>query len=793
MGGSGAVVRVPCSHGDRRHPVHTTRRQVEAGMKQVFRRVIDRRGRVLVADLPVPHVGPDQILVQSHYSLISSGTEMGTLAKTPVELVRQTISDPWMRQVVKQTVLATGPSQTARRVWHEMITPREIGYSGAGTVLALGDNVEGFEIGQTVAYAASGHAEVAAPYVSHVVPVPDGVDLRHAAFVTVGGIAIQALRRADLKFGETVAIYGLGLVGQLCASIAKAAGCVVVGVDINSKANELAATTGAALVANPAEPDWKRRILDFTGKNGVDATVICASSDSPEIINAAMEITRRQGRVVLVGYVKLDIHPKNFLYREIDLRYSRAYGPGSYDTGYEKGRVDYPFGYVRWTEKRNLEEFIRLVSTGAVNPEPLIAAIYPVDRVQEPFDAIRERTLPGVAALISYQADPDRSATMQIDPRRKRAGKVGVSLIGVGNHALSTHLPNLRSMHDVEIRGIASATGRNASVVAEGLGATMITTDVDELLADDGTDAVLICSTQPEHYGHIRAAVCAGKAVFVEKPMVTRLDDFSELLTLMATQPTLVTLGLNRRYSPLVDSLRKSLDGPVDFVEYVIAQQFLPTEHWSLDPVDGGGRLISEGEHFIDLCNLLIGKRPVSVTARALGKKPDDIRTLCNYAVTLHYDGAAATIVFDECGVPGFPRERLSVFARGQVAILDDFAKLTQFGQRKRSQGTGLHKSMGHAEALEQFVRAVQGAPNHLLSWQDASLATTCMFAAQESIRLGAEIDLDQFHRSLLAPSDAGDPADPAGAAHPADQELRNGRSGPATQGAPADAPAGIS
>src|SRR5205823_1215417 len=298
-------------------------------MKQVFRRVIDRRGRVSVLELPVPHLGPDQVLVQGHYSLISSGTETGTLSKTPTELVKQTLSDPWMRQVVKQTVFATGLSQTARRVWYEMVTPREIGYSGAGTVLAVGANVEGYEIGQTVAYAATGHAEVAAPTVNHVVPLPPGVDLRHAAFVTVGGIATQALRRADPQFGETVAIYGLGLVGQICARIARAAGCVVVGVDISPRANELAKQAGAALVVDPRDPEWKRRILDFTGKNGVDATIICASSDSAEIINASMEITRRQGRVVLVGYVKLDIHPKNFLYREIDLRYSRAYGPGS--------------------------------------------------------------------------------------------------------------------------------------------------------------------------------------------------------------------------------------------------------------------------------------------------------------------------------------------------------------------------------------------------------------------------------------------------------------------------------
>src|SRR3984885_10076931 len=449
-------------------------------MKQVFRRVIDRRGRVLVTDLPVPHMGPDQVLVQSHYSLISSGTEMGTLAKTPAELVRQTIQDPWMRNVVKQTILATGPSQTARRVWHEMVTPREIGYSGAGTVLAIGDDVEGLEIGQNVAYAASGHAEVAAPTINHVVPVPDTVDLRHAAFVTVGGIAMQSLRRADLKFGEVVAIYGLGLVGQLCASIAKAAGCVVVGIDINPKANELATAAGAALVVNPSEPDWKRRIDGFTGKNGVDATIICASSDSPEIINSAMEITRRQGRVVIVGYVKLDIHPKNFLYREIDLRYSRAYGPGSYHTGYEKGQIDYPFGYVRWTEKRNLEEFIRLVAIGAVNPEPLIAGVYPVERAQEPFDVKRELRRSGVGALNSSSAEPDMRGTGEISPRPKKDGKVGISLIGFGNHVLSKHLPNIKSTKDVELRGIASATGRNASVVAKSLDATVITTDVNE-------------------------------------------------------------------------------------------------------------------------------------------------------------------------------------------------------------------------------------------------------------------------------------------------------------------------
>lgn len=718
-------------------------------MKQVIRRVVDRRGRINVLDVPVPHLGPDQVLVQSHYSLISSGTEIGTLSKTPVELVKQTVSDPWMRRAVKQTVFATGVKQTARRVWHEMIAPREIGYSGAGTVLAVGENLEGFQIGQTVAYAAAGHAEIAAPGINHVVPVPERVDLRHAAFVTVGGIAIQGLRRADPQFGETIAVFGLGLVGQLCARIALAAGCVVVGIDINPRATEQARSAGVSLVVDPRDPDWQRRVLDFTGKHGVDATIVCASSSSSEVINSSMEITRRQGRVVLVGYVRLDIHPKNFLYREIDLRYSRAYGPGSYHTGYEKGRLDYPFGYVRWTEKRNLEEFVRLVSTGAVSVEPLIGGVYDVDDAQEAFDAVREGSLPG-AALISYGTDPDRRRTIEIAPRPKRSGKVGLSLVGFGNHVLGTHLPNLRSMKEVELRAIASATGRNAAALAGNLGVTAITTDVDDVLNDPGTDGVLICSSQPEHYEHICKALDAEKAVFVEKPLVTRLDHFRELLRRTDGRAVLLTVGLNRRYSPLVATLRNEIDGAIDYVEYTIMETFVPADHWSLDPIEGGGRLVSEGEHFVDLCNLLIGKRPISVVGRALGQEPDDLRTLCNFAVNLHYDGAVANIVFNESGAAEIPRERLKVLARGQVATLDDFSTLTVHGRKVKKHGTRLRRSMGHAEELQHFVRAIQGEPNSLLTWEEASLATLCMFAAQESIRTGAAIDLQEFRQELM-------------------------------------------
>ncbi len=724
-------------------------------MKQVFRRVIDRRGRVVIVELPEPYVGPDQVLVQSRYSLISSGTEMSTLAKTPVELAKQTLQDPWMRNAVKQTVMSAGPTQSARRVWHEMITPREIGYSGAGTVLAYGDHVEGFQVGQTVAYAATGHAELAAPALNHVVPVPDNVDLREASFVTVGGIAMQALRRADLQFGEVVAIYGLGLVGQLAARIALAAGCVVVGIDVNPRANELAREAGASFVVNPRDPEWKRQILDYTGKHGVDSTIVCASSDSSEIINSAMAITRRQGRVVIVGYVKLDIHPKEFLYREIDLRYSRAYGPGSYHTGYEKGRLDYPFGYVRWTENRNLAEVIRLLSVGAVSLEPLIGGVYDLEDVQSAFDAVQQGTLGGLAALIRYSdEEPERKPTIEVHPRPRKSGMVGISLIGFGNHVLAQQLPNLRSMKGVEIRGIASATGRNATALAEKIDATIVTTDIQAVLDDPGTDGVLISTIQPEHYANLCQAIEAGKAILVEKPLVTRLEDFADILRRMEGKDILLTVGLNRRYSPMTKRLRDSVEGAVESVNYTVTRPYLPPDHWSLDPIDGGGRLISEGEHFVDICNLLIGQDPISVYARALGPVPDDLRTLCNYAVTIHYPTAVANITFDESGSPDFPTERITVLAKGQVATLDDFGSLTVHGRKARKLGDGLGASMGHKEQLREFIAAIRGERNSLLRWEGASLATLTVFAAQESIRTGNAINLAAFLESLLADDD---------------------------------------
>ncbi len=724
-------------------------------MKQVIRRVIDRKGRVKIISLPIPYLEPDNVLVQNAYSLISSGTEISTLSKTPVELAKQTLSDPWMRHVVKQTIFSTGILQTGRRIWQEMVLPREIGYSGAGITLAVGENVQGFRIGEPVAYAATGHAEIVAPSINHIVSVPEDVDLKHAAFVTVGGIAVQALRRANIQFGEVIAVYGLGLVGQLCAMIARAAGCVVIGIDVSPERIQVGEKNGFELTINPKKADLTRRIMDFTGKHGVDATIICARSKSSEIINSSMEITRKQGRMVIVGYVGLEIHPKNFFYKEIDLRYSRAYGPGSYHNAYEKGRIDYPFGYMRWTEKRNLQEFIRLIKLGRINLDPLIAGIYKVEEAQKAFNDLQKGAREGIAVVIDYNIDkkPDLRKALGRYPKRKAEGKIGISIIGVGNHVIGTHLPHLHSIPDVEIRGLVSATGKNAQIVAKKYKASVIATDINSILNDKFTDGVMICSSQHKHLTHAKQVIESAKPVFLEKPMVTLAEDFSKLYQLMIHKPVLFTLGLNRRYSSLIKKLLENIEDPIDAVIVSIALPFLQPDHWSLDEVEGGGRLISEGEHFIDLCNLLIGRSPIKVHAHFLGKMPDDIRKLCNWAATIHYEDGVANIIYNESGSVRYPREKITVFAKRKVAVLDDFSKLTIYGKKIKTFSSGRQADMGHKQQLKEFVSAIQGKQNKLLSWDEASMATLCMLAAQESIRSGKVININEYRQALITAS----------------------------------------
>ena len=415
-------------------------------MRQVGRRVIDRKGIISIENMPTPNLGENQVLISTHYSLISSGTELGTLEKTPVELAKQTLQDPWMRSAVKNLVFSSGPRQTVNTIRNELTLFRQIGYSGSGIVIDKGKHIHDIGIGDRVAFAGQGHAEQVAAHANHVVKVPESVSLKHAAFVTVGAIALQGTRRSLCQVGDWVVVYGLGLVGQLTAQILLAAGARVIGIDVNESRIELSRELGLRYSVNPDKDDVVDAALRMTSGKGADAAIICAVSKDPVIANNAMKMTRKQGRVVFIGIVKMDLERMPFFLNELDLAFSRAYGPGSYDEAYEKARIEYPYQYVRWTEKRNLAEVIRLVEEERIKIEPLIDSVHLLDEAQIAFDKIRSGNMESVAILLSYRQAQEKEIKVQIGTKRPPRKKdiINVGVIGAGNFTRNVHIPNLK-------------------------------------------------------------------------------------------------------------------------------------------------------------------------------------------------------------------------------------------------------------------------------------------------------------------------------------------------------------
>lgn len=683
-------------------------------MKQVFRRVLDSKGAVKVHDVPAPLCGANRVLVATHYTAISAGTEGATLKKTFPELVKQSMQDPWTRNAVKGLIVGAPPKKVGDIVWDEITLMRAIGYSGAGTVLAVGESVQRLKPGDRVAFAAEGHAEIVAPSQNLTVPVPEGVALRDAAFVTVGGIAMQAVRRAEVELGERVAVLGLGLVGLIVAQLVHSSGGHVIGVDINGKRLEdLAALVPESQAINGAEFDPVQGAIEASGGYGADSVIICASSNDPVIANQAMKMCRKQGKVVFVGIVRMDLERMPFFRNELDLRFSRAYGPGSYDRAYETGRTDYPQHYVRWTEERNLEEFLRLMSQGRVRVDLFSRDSFAVEKAQEAYDAIaRGSDANSVAVVLEYPAARGQSyhnPVLHRQPRRRSAtGRIRVGVIGCGNFARTIHLPNLKSNKAFEISALASATGANAASVADRFDVRYSTTDYREFLEDPEIDAVLVATRHDLHAEISCAALAAGKHVFCEKPAVLDLAQYDALQASIEAAEGVFMLGYNRRYAPLARILKEQLspDSPM-LLRYQVSIPPIPEDHWTLDPKEGGGRLIGEAEHFFDLINFLVGASPQSISAACISRQSESVAEQYNFRVDLNYaDKALASVTYSSFGSPRLPRETVEVHQNGRTFTLADYKTLSLSAAKTRNWRRAF-ADMGHAAELAHFAELI--------------------------------------------------------------------------------------
>jgi predicted dehydrogenase/threonine dehydrogenase-like Zn-dependent dehydrogenase len=711
------------------------------GMKQVAQR--PRDGLITVVEAPLPALRPGWILVANRCSLISSGTERSTVELGGKNLMQKARARPDLVGKLVERARAEGIRSAVTAARERLGALSSLGYSSAGVVLRVGAGVKGIVPGDRVACGGGGfanHAEVIVVPRNLVASVPDEVAFESAAYATIGAIALHGVRRAEAQVGESIGVIGLGLVGQLAVRILAAAGCRPVGVDLNPQAVALAAESGAAF--ERSRDGLEQAVLEATGGLGLDAVLVCAASRSSDPLDLAIGLARERGRIVVVGDVAIEADRSSLYEKELELRLSRSYGPGRYDRDYEEGGRDLPPAYVRWTEQRNLEAFLELVATGRVDPSRLTTHRFPVEEAEQAYGVLtgeNEQRPFGILLEYEYEyEEPKRDIRPPTVVPGVSAPRVGV--IGAGSFARSTLIPALRDA-GAELVSVTSEGGLSAADVASRFGFERAAASADELLSDGSLDAVVIATRHSSHASLAAAALRAGKAVFVEKPLALDEDGLLEVEEALSGG-ALLMVGFNRRYAPLVERLRDALEGvQAPALLARVNAGPLPDEHWLNDAEEGGGRLLGEGCHFVDLLAYLTGSPATSVHAMAIPRPGRPLECSDDIVATLRFaTGGVATLLYSGAGDARLPKERIEAFGGGLAAVLDDFRRLELYRGGKRRLVKS-RQDKGHRREIEHFVRALAGEvePPPVESYIASTRAT---LALVDSLRSGQPVEL---------------------------------------------------
>ncbi|NOT63414.1 MAG: Gfo/Idh/MocA family oxidoreductase, partial [Acidobacteria bacterium] len=637
-------------------------------MKQVLQNF--RSGELTVADVPEPLSKSGGIVVQNVTSLISAGTEKMAIDLAQKSLLGKAKERPDLVRQVWQKLKRDGLASTLNTVKAKLDMPLALGYSCAGVVREIGVGAMEFQVGDRVACAGmnyASHAEVIFVPKNLAVKIPGDVTFDEAAFVTLGAIALQGVRTAEVKLGECVAVIGLGLLGLLTVQLLKAAGCRVIGIDLDASKLALTRELGADIaVLRNSEVQWAMQ--DATAGMGADAIIITAAADTNDPIELAGEIARDRAIVSMVGAVGMNIPRKIYYEKELQLRLSRSYGPGRYDAQYEERGIDYPVGYVRWTERRNMQEFLRLVASKAINLEKLITHRFPVEQAETAYDIITGKQKESfLGVLLKYsQAEAVSARTLLLKDGGVSAKPIRLGVIGAGNFAKSVLLPRMAKLKDVELYGIATATGRSAKIIGEQYGFKLCTTDYRELLSDERVTTVLIATRHDYHARMTAEALAAGKAVYVEKPLAIDDAGLQAVNEVVARHGERIFVGFNRRFSPFAQELKHNFaDVPVLALTYRVNAGQIPPESW-IQQAEGGGRIVGEVCHFIDLMQYIADAEPVEVFAYASAAGADTLSVVIKFN-----NGSVGNINYFSTGDRGLPKERLEVAGGGRSAVLD--------------------------------------------------------------------------------------------------------------------------
>ncbi len=719
-------------------------------MKQVTQTLRD--GVMSVKEVPVPGLGDKFVLIRNNASVISAGTEKTTVDMARKNILQKAKARPDLVKQVLKKIRVDGITKTLQTVSTRLDSPSPLGYSSAGTVIAVGGLVEGIQPGDRVACAGAGyanHAEIIAVPKNLVAKIPDNVPDDEAAFTTLGSIVMQGLRLADPKLGETFLVLGLGLLGQICVQLLRANGCKVLGTDLDSSLVDLAETHGANGLQ--AGTEVAQSCLDYTGGRGVDGVLVCAGTASNQPIELCGEVTREKGRVVVIGAVRMDIPRENYFKKEISVVISRSYGPGRYDPFYEEGGNDYPYGYVRFTEQRNMEAFLSLLAQQALDIKSLISHRYPIDQAAEGYALIQgAKTEPYLGIILTY--DDNGSAGNKTNKRILTNSKklsttnLAISFFGAGNYATATLLPSLKANNAVDFIGLVTASGRTAQGVAEQFGFTFCTGEFSELLADD-SNIVMVTTRHDTHASSVIGAINAHKHVYVEKPLALSVAELALIDQAVQANPQQqLMVGFNRRFAPLtamvIDHFA-SINAPLIVTIRINAGQ-IAADHWIQDPDIGGGRMIGEGCHFVDLAAALTGSNPCSVYALGTAKRSKTALLNDNLSATFKFEnGSIANIIYTADGSSALEKETIEVHGGGRSAIINDFREATLYtGDLQSTRKKLISQDKGQQAMLNAWIDGLRtGIP--CISYECLMKTSLATVMAVESMTIDQQLAVD--------------------------------------------------
>lgn len=684
---------------------------------------IIKKGKVFAENIPAPIVSDNTVLIKVVNSCISAGTEISCVNTSKKSIIKIAMEQPEQVKRVFNMVKNNGISDTVNKVRTQLEDGKPTGYSISGVVIAVGKNVEGFLPGDKVAAAGAGianHAEYVEVPVNLIMKMSQNLNFIEASTVTLGGIAMQGVRRVDLRIGEYCVVIGAGILGLLAIQMLAKSGIRVAAVDLDTKRLDIAKKLGCEIVINPLKEDSLKAVENWTGGFGADAVLFTASTSSNEPLSQSFHMCRRKGKVVMVGVSGMQINRADMYAKELDFVISTSYGPGRYDRNYEEKGLDYPYAYVRWTENRNMQEYLRLLESKTIKLDSLIEAVYKINEVDKAFDAVQNKELKPLMVILDYgEFEPEKldiykkhERKVIINTTKIQKEKINVALVGTGGFATGMHLPNMQKLKDMyNLHAVMNRTGHKAKIVASKYNAAYSTTNFDDILNDENIDLVFICTRHDSHAELTLKALKAGKNVFVEKPLAVNQEELNAIKEFYendAINKPLLMVGFNRRFSTYANEIKKHTNNRINplFIQYRMNAGYIPQDHWVHEH---GGRVVGECCHIIDLMNYLTESEIKSINVESLQPTNSKFSISDNKSIILKYnDGSICNIQYFSTGAKELSKEYMEVHFDGKSIILDDYKELKGYGIKINSISS-LTSEKGQLEELVFLYKSLKG------------------------------------------------------------------------------------